>query len=350
MLRVFHVPSHLAYATALIDIAFEPVPPPGGESLTVGRLLALPSWGFFDVLHLHTVEFATAVELDRLFSKANAADVRVILTVHDLQPNIEGDRREYWRKLALAVHRATAVVTLTSAAASELRRNVHVESQRISVISHGPGLPLDVAAAAARTRPDGALAVYGALRPNRDVLATVRAWSLLRREARRPLRVVLRTVGSSDETRYARTLSTLRTATAEQPDLDVQVRCDFVPAKELTDWLAPASALILPYRSVTHSGQLELARDLGMPVLAPDLHTLHAQLGHSGARLPVCWYEPPELEDSQRFAKRLEELACLRPLAESDRQELLGRRHVERARILKRYGALYGGLDRVSPS
>lgn len=40
---------------------------------------------------------------------------------------------------------------------------------------------------------------------------------------------------------------------------------------------APGCQRVLPYRHVTHSGQLEVAREIGLALLAPDVLTLRDQ-------------------------------------------------------------------------
>lgn len=229
MLRVFHVPSHLAYAEALTGERFGPVASPTGSPLMVAQLVALASWEFFDVLHLHTVELATVGDLEKLCRLARQRGVGVVLTVHDLDPNIEVCQRAHREKLSVVARRADAVVTLTGAAADEFASRIGLARAAVQVAPHGAALPLDLAAAAPKPAGFRALAVYGALRPNRDVLAVVRAWQCLPATQRPGLRVLLRSVGSTDEHRDGETLAILRRVAAEDPGLDLQIRPEFVP-------------------------------------------------------------------------------------------------------------------------
>lgn len=344
MLRVFHVPSHLAYATALVDRGFGPVSSPTGVPLTVREVVALPSWEFFDVLHLHSIERATSQDIEQLCRIARIQNVRVVLTVHDLAPNIEPDLGRYQERLRLAAQRADAVLTLSSVAVTELVNRLGLDRCRVHLAPHGAALPIDVAVAAPRETRSRALAVFGALRPNRDALAVVRAWRLLPAGARPALRVLLRSVGPEDEHRYGETLQALRSAAAADDALNVTVTPAFVSSEELIRWLGPARALVLPYHRVTHSGQLELACDLGLPVLAPDVPTLRAQLEHNGAwRHPLAWYRAGELAMPRRLADRLAEVLRLPPVQESRRQAFLQRRRAERAGLLRLHLRVYKG-------
>ncbi|MGH3504122.1 MAG: glycosyltransferase [Nocardioidaceae bacterium] len=342
MIRVLHVPSHLAYVAMLSDDSFGPVSPPTRYPLTVAQLVRLQSWAFFDVLHLHSIELATAGDLELLFRLARGRNVRVVVTVHDVVPTIEADGPDYRHKLAVVVQRADAVLTLTRAAAAELAGLVGPEPAA-HVVSHGAALPLELALRASRTEDSRALAVYGALRPNRDVMTVVDAWRCLA-APRPPLRMLLRSVGPPDERRYAETLTALREVAAVEPAMDLEIMPDFVPAQRLVRWLALAGALVLPYLRVTHSGQLELACDLGLPVLAPKVPTLRAQLVHNGARHhPVVWYPASELRSSTRFAERLAEVGRLYAVGERRRQAFLAHRRSERSELLGLHRSLYAG-------
>lgn len=344
MLKVFHVPSHLAYAAALTGEHFRPVPSPTGAPLTVAQVVGLASWRFFDVLHLHTVELTTVDDLERLCRLARERDVRLVCTVHDLVPNIEADQLSHRKKLALIAQHADAMLTLTDVAAAELANGCRLGRAAVQVAPHGAALPLGLAAAATGTTGSRTVALYGALRPNRDVLAAVRAWRRLPATRRSRMRVLLRSVGPDDERRNAETLLALRSLAETEPALEVVVRPDFVPADELVRWLAPARALVLPYRQVTHSGQLELACDLGLPVLAPDVGTLRGQLEHNRAWAhPVVWYPTRDLAVPDRFAERLEELTRLPRLKEATRQAFLQRRRDERTDLLRLHQRIYEG-------
>ena len=283
MIRVFHVPAHLAYVQTLAGGGFAPVPSPGGRgALRVPDLLTIGSWGWFDVLHLHTVELATRDDLAALGARCRDERKRFVVQVHDLTPNIESGRGEHIAKLRVVLDAADAAATLTATARAALRE---ITARPCTVVPHGAAFPLDLL----HGQPVGVghgVAVYGALRPNRDYTRLLAAWRLLPR--RLPLRVLVRSVSPDDERRYARTLAELRHATEHGVELQITGR--FVPPAELLAWLRRSRLLALPYCQVTHSGQLEAARDAGLGVLAPDVATLRDQL--SPLDWPVTWFPP----------------------------------------------------------
>lgn len=342
MIRVFHVPAHLAYAALLSGQRFAPVPSPTGESLTVAQLTDLASWEFFDVLHLHSVELASLGDLDRLCGLARRRGVGLVLTVHDLLPNIETDEGVYWQKLALVADRADAVLTLTAAAAAMLTSRDVPNRTKVVVTPHGSALPLGIPTVPSRRGGSETLAVYGALRPNRDVAAMADAWRLLPAATRPVLRILLRSVGPADEERDADQLARLRSAAAAESRLHLDVRSTFLPPGDLLRWLAPAGGLVLPYRWITHSGQLELACDLGLPVLAPDTSTLRAQLEHNGVgEHPVTWYPADELAKPAHLGTWLMRVSRIPRVAENERRAFLQRRRTERARLLRLHQKVY---------
>ncbi|GEM_PF-6716467 len=337
--RVFHVPSHLAYVAKLADEGFTPVPAPSGGPLRVAGLLALSSWDWFDVLHLHTVELASGDELRALAKRARREGKRFVATVHDLQPNIESDVVEFGAKLDLVLDRAEAAATLTEAAHRQLAARGLLGP--CEVVPHGTALPLDVLGSISG-QPGYGLAAFGALRPNRDLIGLVDAWQLLPEGARPPLRILLRDVTDEDERRDAATLAALRKAAARHEDLALDVQRGFVDAVELVAWLRRSHVLVLPYRCVTHSGQLEVARDVGLGVLAPDVLTLRDQLGPDQVPAwPVTWVPSETVGDAESFAALLLAASSQRSVSEEYLRTFREFRVAEHQSIVDAHAKLY---------
>ncbi len=109
MLRIFHVPSHLTYTAKLASAEFTPVASPTGRPLLLSELVGLGRWDFFDVVHVHTVELATADVLEQVAERAEHEGKGLVFTVHDLAPNIEAEHSAFALKTALLVRRAGAM-------------------------------------------------------------------------------------------------------------------------------------------------------------------------------------------------------------------------------------------------
>jgi glycosyltransferase involved in cell wall biosynthesis len=336
MQRVFHVPSHLSYVSKLAGDTFAPVPSPSGAPLRVSDLLELETWDFFDILHLHTVELAASGDLIALAARLRETGKGFIFTLHDLVPNIEVDQAAFAEKTRLAARQASRVVTLTHAAAQQVSARFGITP---SVIPHGYAVSPELMA----QRSDGApgLLVFGALRPNRDLLGLVRAWRQLP-STRLPLQVLLRSLGALDQRRYASELAQLAEAARVEPDLTVETIAGVLSPSELVDRCQEAAVLVMPYRSITHSGQLELSRDLGLTAVVPDTHTVRAQLSETAAdKHPCVWFPTTALGNPIEFAGYLEKASETPNNQVESRRDFLQYRSREHENLLGQYGVEY---------
>ncbi len=262
-IRVLSVPAGHAYVrhalagatgVAVLDDPTSPWWPP----------LALdPGWlgdhrHTFDVAHVH---FGfEQIPLDQLMAWCNATrelDVPVVVTVHDLRnPHLQ-DNAPHERRLALLLERADAVVTLTAGAAAEIARRY---GRRAVVIPHPHLLPLGHRVPASR-RATAAM-YFGAgranvIRPNRIVPDVATACS----ERRVALRVRVHAHARPD---LRNELEQLRSSSS----FDLRVTPP-VDDETLFAELGSLQLVVLPYRFGTHSGWVELCRDLGTQVVAP---------------------------------------------------------------------------------
>lgn len=211
------------------------------------------------------------------------------------------------------------------------------------IAPHGTALPLDVLGSISG-RPGYGLAAFGALRPNRDLVGLLDAWQLLPQGVRPPLRIVLRDVTNEDERRDAATLATLRRAAARYADLTLDVHRGFVDAAALVAWLLRSHVLVLPYRGITHSGQLEVGLDVGLTVLAPDVPTLRDQIA-SGPEpgWPVTWVPSGTMGDAESFAMGLPAASDERAVSKDHARTVRESRIAEHRSIVDVYAKLYEG-------
>lgn len=345
--RVLHIPSHMTYVQALGD-SYTPAGSTA-ESLRIGELLATPQWDL-DVVHLHSFELVTLEELIRLRQRATREGVAMVVTIHDLVPNIESSTEDFQSKVAYVATVADHVFTLTDQAAAEITR-LAPGTKTPEVTPHGAAICVD-AIPPAPVVGDGGLAVFGAFRPYRELGTLVRAWQRLG-AARPHLRVLLRSVTAADHERDGDLLDLLKTIARADTRLSLTVAHAMLSDDQLLDWLVGASALVLPYSHITHSGQLELARDIGLPVIAPDVATVRDQLTSGPCPdLPIVWFRPEALtldafptalrhaidlagDGSNRYATR-----------HGNRQaEVRAARMAERKAINTRHGEVYSHLE-----
>lgn len=188
-----------------------------------------------------------------------AARVRLIVSVHDLRNPHHVGRAAHDAVLAVLAEYADAIVTLTSAAAREFAARF---GREIEVIEHprivDPGRTSDVATVA---RTVGV--ALKSLRGNViEPIEIVRAAASGAEMAGGRLRIDLHPEMVGDPR-----LSGLAEL-SEHPAVDLQIHPRYDDL-ELERYVRSLHATVLPYRFGTHSGWLELARDLGTRVVAP---------------------------------------------------------------------------------
>lgn len=271
-IRVVHVPASTPYVRKLdgggIAVVNGQTLPDGATvpaAVSARWLVEHRPLNWVDVVHLHHVEFEAIDDLERLLSECRDAGVRVVHTVHDLRAMFMSQEalEERFRLLAKA---DVVWVTLTPGAASEVDRVVGSPCLA-TVIPHGFVVHPDNAVPAAR--PGEARTRYllfGAMRPNREQLATVVNWSLAA-QPEDSLQLVMRGISPAhlaDREDVYRLIDTTR----NDSRIDVTMR-GYPTDAEITTAAQAADALLLPYLWGTHSGQLELAFDLGLlPVVS----------------------------------------------------------------------------------
>lgn len=217
-----------------------------------------------DVVHVHFgYDHLDHRELAVWLADLHRAGVPLVVTVHDLRNPHHPTRERHDRHLRLLLGHAARAVTLTDAAADECAERFGL---RPEVVPH----PTLLDAVPPPTASDEVLVPLKALRGNvRDPLDLVAAAARGAADAGRRLRVLLDPAVRLDG------LDAL--AAGPGVTLDVRPR---LPHDDLVALVAASHAVVLPYRYGTHSGWLELARDVGTHVVAPSC-------GHYAAQWPA---------------------------------------------------------------
>lgn len=227
----------------------------------------------FDVLHVHFgFEHRTAEQLRDLVAVVRAEGLALVVTVHDLRNPHEDDQRAHLDRLGVLVGAADEVLTLTQGAAAVVRGRWGRDA---GVVPHPHVLaPAELGAPRA---PRGARPVVGLhlkdLRTNVDPAAVRAAVAELGGVV--TVRVHLhRDADRRDGARGALRADLERAADEGAVELVRHERWD---DDELHRRLRGLDVLVLPYRHGTHSGMVELAADLGTPVVAPGTGYWHEQ-------------------------------------------------------------------------
>jgi hypothetical protein len=234
-----------------------------------------------DVLHVHFgFESYNPEQLQQVVDVLRAAGSALVVTVHDLHNPHFADRSRHLAQLDVLIPAADEVLTLTDQAAAEILARW---DRVATVVPHPHIVPLDrIPAGAAHPVPPPSGPGFQAA--NREVVIGLHAKDLRANvdpfsalpgvaEAVRRLR---------DRGVAARVRVDVREAPQDMTALD-RLRAECAAHgfdlwehgrfgdDELYADLRSLDVTVLPYAFGTHSGWLEMCRDLGVPVAVPDL-------------------------------------------------------------------------------
>lgn len=259
--RLLTLPAQHPYVTAVRPADVEVVrpdrvrgfePDPYFDPATVAALA-----GEVDVVHLHFgFDHLDVPAVRRWLAALAAADLPLVLTAHDLR-NPHHDRPgPHEAVLAELLSAAAAVLTLTPGAAAQIASRTGVAAV---VVPH-PTLTDPARTADVTTEPGRVVLHLKSLR--RNLLEPVRVVAAAARgaEAAGGRLVVDAHPEVLDDPRLV--------GLAQVPGLDLHVHPRYTDL-ELERYLRGAQVTVLPHRWGTHSGWLELARDLGTRVVSP---------------------------------------------------------------------------------
>lgn len=250
--RVLSIPAQHPYAQAIRPegVAYLPDPDIDGHWWPHPALEAAfwDSPRDVDIVHIH---FGFEhLSPDQVRELVVALPVPLVVTVHDLDNPHLSEQTDHHERLRILVAAASAVLTLTPSAAERLRAEFGAGEVRVvphpAITRDRPGVPRDAVAGV----------FVKSLRAN--VVADPAFYLGVARRV--PLRVYAHDVEATAGLRRA---------------LEAAGGVELVTHAPLDDTVlhrevARLSACILPYARGTHSGWLEMCRDLGTPVVVPD--------------------------------------------------------------------------------
>ena len=235
-----------------------------------------------DVVHVHFgYEHRSPGQIAEFVAALRSRGLPLVVTVHDLTNPHEPDPAAHLERTGHLVRGAAAVITLTRGAAAEIRERWGARAQ---VLPHPRLMAAEVTEPYRLARLDRS----GGRRMVGVVLGSLRA-GVAGEELLAPLVTALSegahltVMVRADALAAARDPEHPRHAAATALDRldahpDVEVRAhDHLADDELCAALAGFDALVLPHRHGTHSGWLELCRDLGLPPVIPRIGYLAEQ-------------------------------------------------------------------------
>ncbi|MDO9377311.1 MAG: glycosyltransferase [Nocardioidaceae bacterium] len=284
---------HGALRAEGVDVGYLPMPTP---SRTVNLLLmpAVLAWlrlRGVRVLHLHWVFDFEIGGTDRLPALRRVAQawfglvlrwsrligVRVVWTAHNVLPHSRVFHDDRAARADL-LHQASHVLVHDAFVTDELARLVAPDAlPPVSVVPHGPfGDHYDVSVDPVEARSRAGvplerrvLAFVGRVTREKGVDLLLEAFALLvaERRDRGEVPPVLLVAGRCDDPELVELLHGASRRLGDDLHLDLR----FLPEDALSDLVASADVLVLPFRQVTTSGSALLAMGFAKPVVVPDL-------------------------------------------------------------------------------
>lgn len=263
--RLLSVPSHHPYIAAVTPTSVQLVEPDRvltwepDPIFTPGALTRLA--GQADLVHLHfSFDHLDVPSVRAWLAELHTTGLPLVLTAHDLRNPHHDTRSRHDQLLAELLPASAAVLTLTDGAAREIATRFGIPT---TVLPH-PSLVDPTRTANVPTEPGLAVVHLKSLRRNLlDPLRIVAAAAAGANRAGGRLRVDLHPEVANDP----RLGGLAELARATGVELVEHLRFDDLAFER---YLRRAHVTVLPYRWGTHSGWLELARDLGTRVVAPD--------------------------------------------------------------------------------
>jgi glycosyltransferase involved in cell wall biosynthesis len=287
--------------------------------------------GQTDLVHLHFgFDHLGPAEIRRWLAELDEAQLPLVLTVHDLRNPHHDTPTAQDAALGMLIPAAAALITLTPGAAVEIVRRF---GRPAEVLPHPTPLASPERSADVVREPGLVLLHLKSLRRNLgDPERLVRAAAAGARRARGRLRVDLHPEAAED-----RRLDTVL-GPGGPAGVEFAIHPRFSDAG-LERYLRSGQVSVLPHRWGSHSGWLELARDLGTRVVAPDCGYYREQ-----------WDEVVSYGNNERSG--LDELSLSRAVEQALRQPMAtaadrSSRLAERAAVRRAHEQIYRRVARL---
>lgn len=214
-----------------------------------------------EAVHVHFgFEHLTVAQTQDFVAELRRRRLPLILTVHDIDNPHLAKQTQYHRQLQVLLDDAARVLTLTDAAAQRLAREFGVSSRDIQVVPHPQVVPAGTAVKPLEPAVDVGVFL-------KSVRSNVVSDFAFYREA------------AAQCAKHGKKLSVFVHRDQEGSELFEQLSSnatiDMRAHEEFSDQelfaaISSCGAVILPYQGGTHSGWLEMCRDLSVPVAVPD--------------------------------------------------------------------------------
>jgi hypothetical protein len=275
-MRILHIPARTPYARKLNSEDFSVVNQTTIDDREIPRDASFEwlnnqrNFDFFDILHIHSVELTSTETIQQVLDRCQRTKKGIVFTIHDVRPMFSTDQKKYNKTLKIIAKTGARLITLTCGAQMEIVKTLNIEPLSVNVIPHGFVLPPKDDRWQRQKKIESSVCsfgMYGGFRPNREILtpAINIAYGIFEKEI--------------NLTFLTRAISPIEIFNNEEVNKFVELALlknhitlrlyPFPSDDQIFDFMSEIDILIMAYRWGTHSGQLELAFDLGViPIIS----------------------------------------------------------------------------------
>ncbi|MGX6607346.1 hypothetical protein ACWKSP_35255 [Micromonosporaceae bacterium Da 78-11] len=281
--RVASIPSGHPYVRHVlagggVDLLPDPAPPGVSDGRWWPPVMLDAAWVTanrhnFDVMHVHFgTESYPAEHLRSLVRALRAGGHPLVYTLHDLENPQLGDQASHLEHLDVLVEAADEVVTLTAGAAAVIQRRWGRAAQ---VVPHPHVLAFDADTPVGERSEAYVLGVHlRDIRPGTDAVRAVATLLDAVDHLRSKGLAAIGRVQVNERVRDQAARDEVAALVAAHPAAELR-ESERLDDADLARSIADLDVAVLPYRTGTHSGWVELCWDLGVPVAGP-------RVGHAG--------------------------------------------------------------------
>jgi len=299
-----------------------------------------------DVLHIHTLELANADEIKICLEILKNRNVGIVATLHEDKPLFDNDIHLFQERLLLLKRYGVAFATLTDGCKYSLSSIMEIDPNLIHVIPHGNVIPLTnpVWQEEGTKFKTPTFSIHGGFRPNKCFLSPIInvAFSSILKASN--LRILTRSVSSTEYEISSDVRDSLRIA-QRASNIFMEMEA-WLSDTDIIDFVSQTHVMVLPYLWGAHSGQLELAADLGLSVVSTNVGFYQEQSNINGLTEDnlinwADWQNTNPFHHGSELLEAMQSAIQLRRDRSLPLEDRFDRRRLERNKINETYRNLY---------
>ena len=227
----------------------------------------------YDLVHIHfeyrNIKLSQLRGLLQYFKRVKKP---IVWTIHDRRSNDDESKDLEYEKLLFKY--SDKLITLTEKCKEWIETTLGQHRSVVEILPHGyieDPIKIKKLMKTVKKDPNLFTILYGNFRPSKEVYETISTFLLLSKLKSAKLRLLFNPIGFYGDNGKLKTdlfnfLNQIRT------ERRIEISCEpFIEHDQITKSFLESHAIILPNKWGTHSGQVELARDCGCHVVAPNV-------------------------------------------------------------------------------